>query len=396
MKPSLLYLGGHLPAAGGSQAGMKSSHHLCRVLCRHFDLDLLCFVNEEERRYLTPDANGLYRSQMTVPVDNASRIYGILGAPRLPLSVAVRNAPSFRRTLREVTKSRDYDVAVFDHTAMWQFAGELKSIPVRCGVAHDVLSQLWERRALMATGAKKVLLQMEAARMKKWESDALRQLTISAPFSEKDAQLLRELAPGASVQAIQPWFSNLVDLIKPSSRSGPPKNLLFWGALSRPENQDCVQYTLEKILPLVRKKVPDVHYYIAGAVNDKLREKWSQPGVTVTGFVDDVAALFSQMDIALLPLRLGAGIKIKVLESLSAGLPVVTSLIGIEGIPAEPNLHYLLGNTAEEFAAQVVQLLSSPNESRAMSENAQGFIRSNFSFDDSAERLSELLLSNLR
>jgi hypothetical protein len=220
---------------------------------------------------------------------------------------------------------------------------------------------------------------------------------IAVPLSGKDATLLSSLNPDVCVHPIQPWFCDLSPEVGARTHKiRPSTNLLFWGALNRAENQDCVQFIVDEILPVVRKHVPDVHFCIAGVASDAQKSAWNAPGVTVTGFVEDVGALFAQMDIALLPLRLGAGIKIKVLESMSAGLAVVTTPVGIEGIPAREGTDYLLGNSAQELANHVIALLSNVDFREAMGRHAHDFIKAEFDFDASAERFAGALISRPR
>lgn len=396
MKPSLLFLAGHLPASNGTQAGMKSSYHLCRVLARHFDLHLLCFVTGGELPLYKPGPSAIFHSQEILPVNNRLRAIGAFTAPGLPLAISARNSAVLRGKLSRLLSEHDFKAAILDHSAMWQYADAVSDIPVVCGVAHDVMSQQWERRAAIARGVAAPFLRAEAARIRKWEAVALTKLTMAVPYSAKDAALLSALNPDSCLQSIQPWFSNLIEQKRSSEDIRPSrKNVVFWGALSREENQDCVRFTLDEILPIVRRQVPDVQFYIAGAASESLKAAWARQGVIVTGFVKDVGTLFAEMDIALLPLRLGAGIKIKVLECMSAGLAVVTTPVGIEGIPARQGDDYLLGSSAQELAAHVITLLSKPDACQTMGRNAQEFIKMSFDFDASAEEFAAALVSRI-
>jgi glycosyltransferase involved in cell wall biosynthesis len=101
------------------------------------------------------------------------------------------------------------------------------------------------------------------------------------------------------------------------------------------------------------------------------------------------------MDIALLPLRLGAGIKIKVLECMSAGLAVITTPVGIEGIAAVDGVEYLLGNTPEELAQHVIRMLNEPEACREIGAKGREFVAREFDFEASAERFGDELISRI-
>jgi glycosyltransferase involved in cell wall biosynthesis len=111
--------------------------------------------------------------------------------------------------------------------------------------------------------------------------------------------------------------------------------------------------------------------------------------------VPDLQACLSRMQIALLPLRLGAGIKIKVLEAMAGGLPVVTTPVGAEGINAQQGVHFLVGNTAEELARHTIVLLQNPGLRAQVGERAREFIRGNYDFEKSARDFEWALLQRL-
>jgi glycosyltransferase involved in cell wall biosynthesis len=110
------------------------------------------------------------------------------------------------------------------------------------------------------------------------------------------------------------------------------------------------------------------------------KEFTKRTDIRITGFVDDVQSLMARMSIALLPLRQGAGIKVKTLECLSAGLPVVTTPVGEEGVGGTHGVHYLVAESAEELATHTIRLLQDGAEAIRMGQRAQEFMhqRQNF------------------
>ena len=110
-----------------------------------------------------------------------------------------------------------------------------------------------------------------------------------------------------------------------------------------------------------------------------------------TGYIENIHAFLSRMQVALLPLRLGAGIKVKTLECMSAGIAVVTTPIGIEGIGGEQGKHYLLGESPEELADHVVRLLNSPAECEGVGAAARELVGREHRFADSMERFCSFM-----
>jgi polysaccharide biosynthesis protein PslH len=384
----ILFLSGHLPSPRARQGGQKTSYYICEFLARRHGLHLLSFITEDEVQSFRAEDMAIFRSWDIVPVTRWTRLCGVLAAPRLPLSVAARSAEGFRRKLEKMLRDGSYDVTILDHTAMWQYRDMLDSVGMVVGSAHDVVSQLWSRRAANAVRPVwRWLLKREYNRVERWERCALRKLDLVLPHSDKDSRLLCALDPTVPQCPIQPWHATAPDT-NPSVRTREPLSVVFWGAMNRSENVDAVRFAITEIIPRIRAQVPEFRFVVAGSHSDsviELKEPQSS-NVVVTGYVEDIYGLLSRMQVALLPLRLGAGIKIKTLECMAAGVAVVTTPIGIEGIGGMHGKDYLVGESPDELASHVVRLLNSPAECEALGESARKVVRSEHQFAASMEK----------
>jgi glycosyltransferase involved in cell wall biosynthesis len=280
--------------------------------------------------------------------------------------------------------------------AMWQYAGDVNSGVLRVGIAQDVLSQLWTRKAENWRGLCALAARAEARRLRKWETSVLSKLDLVCALSEKDSQLLSEPEQGVRQCVLQPWFSRPSGRSLSSAAKGDNR-IVFAGAFDRRENVDAVAFAVNEVLPRVAAEIPHYAFHLAGAAREKLpRQIVERPGVRVEGFVPDLQAYLSCMQIALLPLRLGAGIKIKVLEAMAAGLAVVTTPVGAEGIAAREGIHFLVGTTAEELSRHTIVLLQNPGLRTELGESAREFIQRNYNFESSASNFEWTLLELLR
>lgn len=277
---------------------------------------------------------------------------------------------------------------------MWQYARELGVVPVLVGSAHDVVSQLWQRKTqLQGRFILRSLFRMEYNRVRNWERSASSKLDVIAPHSNKDGELLRQMNPSACVCPIRPWFTFSHRVY---SNAREPGSVVFLGAFDRSENRDAVEYGVRKILPLIRNKCPALRFYIVGNHSDRMKRLAEGCNdIEIAGFVDDLPEFLSHIQIALLPLRFGAGIKVKMLDCMASGLAVVTTAVGAEGVGGDSGVHYLVGDTAEDLADCTIRLLKNPSSTQSMGDRARALVMEEFNFGKAMERLWSLVENRL-
>ena len=392
----LLFLSAHLPVPTARQAGQKVAYYICEFLARRHRVHLLAFATESELESFRGEGAEIFHCWDATLVNNSTRLRGVISSLPLPVAVGARNSSAFRCKLRKILQTHRFDVVLLDHMAMWQYSNYLADVPLRGGIAHDVLSQLWERRLSRAVrGVSKWALRFESKRICEWERQALSKLDFVVSLSAKDDALLVELDSKVKRHVIQPWVAcpAKVDSIWESPRK--PKSVVFWGALDRAENIDAVKLAVREIVPRVRELVPDFRFYVAGSHSEAVASiTQGVPNVIRTGFVDDIGGFLAEMQVGLLPLRQGAGIKIKTLECMAAGVTVVTTPVGAEGIAAAHGVHFLVGETAQELASYTARLLLRPEETRQMGEHARAWFASEYDFGRPMAVLESSLVAN--
>lgn len=376
----ILIAAGHVPASQARHGAAGTSFYLFEYLARKHSLHLLTFGTKDGLAGFQPADMSLFKSWEIFSVTNLDRLVGAVTAPGLPIAVAARNSQKFRRKLRRLLAEHHFDVVLLDHTAMFQYADDLPETVVVGGNAHDIVMQNWNRRAAAARNpVAKLLLNAEANRMRAWERKIFGELNFVLVPSEKDKNLLLDLQPKATALVIDPWVSPTAGDNAVTREAG---SLLYWGAMNRAENADAARWAVAEILPKIRHAVPSAKLYIAGSHSERLANEFSgRDDVVVTGFVEDVPGLMAKMEIALLPLRQGAGIKIKTLECMRAGLPVVTTAVGEEGIGGTRGIHYLIAESADALAADTIRLLLNKSEARNMGEYARQFMQKRYNFE---------------
>jgi glycosyltransferase involved in cell wall biosynthesis len=173
--------------------------------------------------------------------------------------------------------------------------------------------------------------------------------------SEKDRHLVKSLFSCGNVELISPSLSKFIDCLTRSNDKIETHSVLFWGALNRSENSSAIIWFLENCWSKVTSVYSDAKLYIVGMNPGRDILAYSSANIIVTGYVDDPSPYFERVLVGIAPLFQGAGVKVKVLEMLKAGIPVVSTEIGAEGIESNANLKMADKNN---FSCVLIDFLS--------------------------------------
>ena len=159
--------------------------------------------------------------------------------------------------------------------------------------------------------------------------------------------------------------------------------------MSRPENYLSAIWFIENVMPLLADL--DIRFVVLGSNPPEELARFESERVHITGFVQSVEPFFEQSMCLVAPLVLGAGIKVKVIEALSSGIPVLTNKIGIEGIPAENRKHYLHCETPEEYSDYIHGLIMGRVSEEKLCLNSKRFIEERYSIENSINNYKKRL-----
>ena len=180
--------------------------------------------------------------------------------------------------------------------------------------------------------------------------------------------------------AIVPNGTNAADVLPP--RACRASQLIYPGSVTYSANLDAVRYFVREILPLVRRVRPDVTFVVTGSTDGvDIGDLAAQEGVSFTGRLPDVDAVLAESAACVVPLRIGGGTRLKVLQAMALGTPVVSTGKGIEGLEVEPERHVLVGDGGPAFGAQVLRLLSAPALAGVLSKNGYGLVRERYGWE---------------
>ncbi len=164
---------------------------------------------------------------------------------------------------------------------------------------------------------------------------------------------------------------------------------MFIGSFLHPPNIDAVNWFVNEIFPVILEKIPEVKFYIIGSEPTNEVKQLASDNVIVTGFVEDVSPYFEQSKVFVSPLRYGAGLKGKIGQSMSFGLPIVTTTIGAEGFIVEET-PFIISDEPEEFAKNVVKLYNNKSVWEKLSNAGINTIKKHYSPESVAVTLNNI------
>jgi sugar transferase (PEP-CTERM/EpsH1 system associated) len=302
------------------------------------------------------------------------------------------HVPSLKAVLEKHLRADRADVILFDflHTAV-----NLPSF-VPCPkvlFTHNVESQIWLRRAkLEAHPLKKALLKRELLRMQRAETALCQKFDLVLTVSKEDRALFENEFAAPPVRDLPTGVDT--DYFSPRNHSGKRYNVVFVGAMDWFPNEDAVTFFVQEIYPRVRQELPEVTFTVAGRNPPMriLRLAQEDASLEVTGRVEDVRPFLARADCCVVPLRIAGGTRIKIFEAMAMGKPVVTTLVGAEGLPVIADQEIILADDPGSFSAAVLRVLREPAWARQIGVAARRTVCSKFGWDKAVAQLEQYLL----
>ncbi|HEY9762567.1 MAG TPA: glycosyltransferase family 4 protein [Trichocoleus sp.] len=228
--------------------------------------------------------------------------------------------------------------------------------------------------------------------MRRYERRFARKFTDLVLTTEEDRRFFAPLARQAPLHVV----ANGVDLASFPYRSQDPggQELVFVGAMDYIANVDTAQFLAKTLLPALQKRYPQSRLTLVGAKPTAAVQALADlPGVAVTGRVPSVVEYLHRATVCVVPMRIGYGIKNKTLEAMAAGVPVVASDRGLEGLDVERPLRALRANTLEDYVNAISQLFEDAALRVTLAQNARRLIEEQFTWQRAGEKYEQILLS---
>ncbi len=320
----------------------------------------------------------------------ARRAWRALRSPidPLPYTWAAYRHPRFTENLHRVLEAERFDLVHCDHTQIAHAVLALQT-PPRLVNAHNVDSLLLARMAEVEPRAwKQALIRWQARKVRAAERRTYPAFDGCLAMSEVDKAHLERLTLGRPVWTIP----NGVDLdwFEPARTEAEPHLMVFSGAMDWLPNTDAVEFFAREILPRIRRRLPKARLLVVGRdPSPALIARFSGAGIEFTGTVADVRPHLARARLFVVPLRVGSGTRLKILEAWAMSKAVLSTGLGAEGLPVRDGENILIADMPERFAERAVALLQDPASLKRLGSAGRQVVEETFSWKHIGDRLLE-------
>ncbi len=414
----ILLIAERLPSPLGG--GAARQYNLIRCLSKPHQYTVVSFAYPEDRQYYT--VQSVHESDPPALVDLVERLEVVtLSTPVMeshskffwqvnawrraffdlyPLRGQFSDpqtspqARQFRQILSHLLSTEKFDLIQVHQTYMMALLPQT-SLPILLDM-HDILSA-YEYDVMRSKNKLTHRLQawLEAQKMVALEKASLRRAKLCITVSEVDRQkLINRRIPTTQVFVIP----NGVDIVTFTPSASPIREhqLIFTGSMNYPPNIEAVRWFYEEIFPRVQAKYPEVCWQIVGwQPADDIQMMHQPPTIEVTGYVDDIRPYLANSSVVVVPIRLGSGTRLKILDAWAMGKAIVSTRLGAEGLEALDGSNILLADEPQQFADYIVHLLRSPEARSSLGEAGRRTVESHYSWQTISQRL-EAVYQSLR
>ncbi len=308
----------------------------------------------------------------------------------MPLAVSRYRSDAMRRQIETLVRAEKFDSVVCDFLFP---SPNMLDLGASVLFQHNVEALLWKRQVENAADlAHQFYFRGQYNRMLRYEGQVCRTAKSVIAVSETDAHAFRSLYGVSRIAAVPTGVD--LDYFTPPARPVPTADLVFAGSMDWIPNIDGIQWFVDEILPLIRKRRPDCSLVIAGRRPapeiQRLAERDS--GIRVTGTVDDIRPYLWDSAVSIVPLRIAGGTRLKIYEAMAAKIPVVSTSIGAEGLDIRNGEDIEIADTPADFAERCLALLDDPAARKRMADVAFSIVASRYSWEIVSRKFEELLV----
>ena len=359
-----------------------ATHRLIEMYSSWFDVHLIAFADESERDLDLADLRKLcsqidivpmaisFRKHRTRNLVTAARSF----ASTLPYKILKFRSPQMKRAVADAISSGGFDMIHCEHLVMAQYVSDMAPTPsvlTEHNIEWEILQRYVEKHANPLV---RLFARVEAAKLRRYEAEMCGKFDRVFTLSDRDKSILESETGLTTIQVL----TLPVDVADSPNRTQPAEHLILsLGDLSNPAREESTMWFGKEVFPRIQQSVPDVRWAIVGADPSQSIRGLASSAVQVTGYAPDLDAYVSKARVCVVPLRIGGGIRIKILEMLNLGVPCVATPVAAQGLGLQSDEHILIAQDAEAFANATVEVLTNDSTHSRLIRSGREFVLAN-------------------
>ncbi|MBM3791149.1 MAG: glycosyltransferase [Acidobacteria bacterium] len=392
-RPRVLWLTAYLPHLG-RHAGAGRMFQLLRRLAPRYRITLLSFLETDGERQFLSDVEPLCERVVAIRRRQPWR-----GQPWRRQAFAYEPFEEFytqemEDALQERLEEEDFELIQLEFTQMGWYAHAQFGIPMLL-TKHEVdFAACLRRSRAERNPVRKLRWFYNYLQVLDREIRLLRRVHGAICMTDPDRIELEKFSRGVPIHVISTGVD--LDYFRPPPEPGRNRRMVFVGAFQHHPNVEAMTYFCRKVLPLIRQRTPSAELCIVGSGPPRaITDLAGRPGIEVTGLVPDIRPYMAAASVYIAPLRLGVGIRGKILEAWGMAMPVVATPVAAAGLRAEPGVNMLIADDEESFAESVASLFDSAELRSRLGRAGRATAEAHYGWEAAAEQLDALYKEHL-
>lgn len=355
-----------------------------KELSKNNDIYLFCLNNKKANKQGLNILKNYCKEIKVEDISLFSSIFSVFKAifSSLPLQVAFYTKKRIIKSFDDFYNNINPKISYFQFVRTAEYAKSIQGIKVLD--FQDCLSLNMKRRSKVSKGLFKYIFHLEAKRLTKYENlmfDIFSKCTIITSNDRDGIQSERK----NEIEIITNGVDN--SFLYYNSEQEKEYDIIFSGNMSYAPNVLAANFLIKDIMPIVWKEKPNIKVVICGSNPKKEVINLGNKNVIVTGWVNDMKDYYAKSKIFIAPMQIGTGLQNKLLEAMAMNLPSITTYLANKSLMAQNNKDILIGNNKEELASCILSLLDDSHLYSTLSKNGKEYVRNNFSWINSTEKL---------
>ena len=355
------------------------TYHILKGAAQNHDVTFVTFVQlpehelkKENLDHLRSFCKAVYPFEIPADLSRitlATMLFLNLFSP-LPFVAKKYDAPLMREKIREIIQKEHIDLVHVDLLPLTAYINEFENLP-KILVNHNVESiRLYRWFKTEPNPVKKAYLGIQWLKLKRFEQSAMNKFDGCVVVSEIDKELLLKMGVRSRLFVV-PNGTN-TKFFKPNNGKVVENSVLWIGHMDVHTNKDAVLYLWRDIYPILRRKYPEVNMTFVGTAPPReiAAAARTDGNVRVTGFVDDIRPYIDEAAVMVVPIRIGSGTRLKILDAMAMGKAIVSTSVGCEGLNVNDGKDIVIADDPENFAVKTIELLKSADKRVNLEKNA--------------------------